>query len=334
LIPVNAQVGKFLKNVKNSVKQDIIGTPDTKKTRPEPPCACDPAELVVDLGKYQLDYSELTITVSDDGSVLLKDMHGDDYYIAKNGVSEGPFKPGNPKLEQFQIFAVSDNASDTKGLSKVFKGYVSKSGDKYMITFNGKNYGPYALISQFSVSLSKEQFAAIVTENIAVTPDLGKKMEEAVKNAKTDQEKMELSMQFAQQMSQSMAKYGPQTMTPRLVTNVPDADVGTRIEQGARLYNNLKYNEVVLVSQDKITDLHDKTIMDYTRSNCEPEGMFISSDNSRFACYSMGTLTFNDNKKLTELFNLHLMKSDGKIFLAYMYYSPKRNALMQCKIPF
>jgi hypothetical protein len=29
-----------------------------------------------------------------------------------------------------------------------------------------------------------------------------------------------------------------------------------------------------------------------------------------------------------------LVKIDGKVFLAYMYYSPKKNSIMQCKIPF
>jgi hypothetical protein len=61
--------------------------------------------------------------------------------------------------------------------------------------------------------------------------------------------------------------------------------------------------------------------------------LFVSSSNAIYAYYNYGTLTLSDNTTLTDLFDPYLMKADGKVYLAYMYYSPKKNAIMQCKIP-
>ena len=83
------------------------------------------------------------------------------------------------------------------------KPYITKSGDKFLITFAGKKYGPYARIDNFTVSKSKDKFAALATENVIVTEDQGKKMEEAMENAKSDDERMELAMEYAQQMSEA-----------------------------------------------------------------------------------------------------------------------------------
>ena len=338
LIPANAQVGKFLKNVKNSVKQELLGTPDNKSksadTRPEPPCACDPAELIMEMGKYQIDYTELNISVLDDGSILVRDNASGDNYIAKNGVTDGPYKDGDPKMAQFQVYGKNDNEIDYKDIPLKYKSYISKSEEKYLITFNGKNYGPYALINKFIVSKSKDKFAAVVTENIVATADEGKKMDEAINNAKSDEERMQLAMQFSQQMQQKIMSSGPKSMMAKFITNVSDAKVDDIMSVQVQFYNNMKYDDILMASMDKIMDLQGNTIMTYSRTNCDPASMYISSDNSRYACYNYGTLTFSDNKTLTELFNLRLIKVDGKIFLAYMYYSPKKNAIMQCKIPF
>jgi len=339
LSPAGAQVGKFLKNVKNSVKQELTGTPDNKNkkgnTRPEPPCACDPSDLIMELGKYQIDYTELNISVLDDGSILVRDNVADNYYIAKSGATEGPYKSGDPRLDRFQVPANNGSEVKEKDLPEVYKGYISKAGEKYLITFNGKNYGPYALITKFSVSNSGDKFAAMATENIVATEDEGKKMEEAIKNAKTDQERMELAMQYSQKIQQKMMSGGgPQSMMSKLVTNVQGVKVDDMLAMGAQLYSNMKYDDILLVSFDKIMDLQGKTLMTFNRSECDPASIYISSDNSRYACYRYGTLTFSDSKTLSELFNPHLIKAEGKVYLAYMYYSPKRNAIMQCKIPF
>ena len=98
---------------------------------------------------------------------------------------------------------IIDDKSEAGFLAK-YKPYITKSGDKYLITFAGKKYGPYARIDNFTVSKSKDKFAAMATETVVVTEDQGKKMEEAMKNAKSDQERMDLAMEYAQQMQQTM----------------------------------------------------------------------------------------------------------------------------------
>jgi hypothetical protein len=339
LNPANPQVGKFLKNVKNNVTRDLLGTPEKSKVGPEPACACDPAELVMEIGKYKIDYTECDISVLDDGRVLLLDKLTDNYYINDNGTTGGPYKKTDPRVKQFEPGQKDENNDDGKAndetILKMCKGYATKSGDKFTLTFAGKTYGPYGMINSFMVTKSKDKFAAVVTENVAVTADEGKKMDQAMKNAKTEQEKMALAMQYKDEMlNKMMSGGGPQAMMPKIVTNVPDVNTDAFTALGGQLNGNLKYDEILLVSSDKISDLQGKKLISYSYLNCLPASMFLSSDNTRYACYNYGVLTFSDGKKLTELFNPHLVKTDGKVYLAYMYFSPKRNAIMQCKIPF
>jgi len=72
---VNGQKSGLLKKVANSMANELLGKPQTSNApQPEPDCACDPSELVIDLGgKLQLNYTELDISVRDDGAILLKD---------------------------------------------------------------------------------------------------------------------------------------------------------------------------------------------------------------------------------------------------------------------
>jgi hypothetical protein len=330
-IPVNAQVGKFLKNVGNSVKSDLLGG-NKNKPGPEPPCACDPAEFIVDLGKYKMDYTELNISVLSDGRVLIQDKLTSSYYVIKNGATEGPIKSDDPRVKQFQNVVANDD--EKKAIELMYKDYISKKGDKYTISFGGKTYGPYGLITQFAVNKSKDKFAAFVTENIIVTEAEGDAMDKAIKNAKTEQEKMELSMKYAQEMqNKMMSGGGPASMTPKIVSNVAASSADFLTIAGGVLNANIKYDEIMLVSQNKILDLQGKTVYTYPTGSIPPD-FFLSSDNSKSAFYSYGTLTMSDGRKLSELFNPLLMKAEGKIYLTYMYYSPKRNAIMQCKIPF
>jgi hypothetical protein len=333
-VQVNAQVGKFLKNVKNNVTKDLLGTPDNKaKAGPEPSCACDPAELIMEVGKYKIDYTELNISVLEDGRVLIQDKMSDNYYVIKNGVTQGPYKKGDSRIAEFQTSG--DKGEDSDWIVARYKDYISKSGDKYVITFAGKTYGPYARIDRFAVSKSNDKFAAMATETIVATAAEGKKMDEAINNAKTQQEKMDLAMQYSQQMQQKMLSTGdPTSIMSKLITNVPNAVTDLNATMGGQFCSTVKYDDIVMVYYNKITDLTGKLIMNVKPGGCSIDGMFISSDNTRSACYNYGTLTFSDGKTLAELFNPHLVKSDGKVYLAYMYYSPKRNAIMQCKIPF
>jgi hypothetical protein len=301
---------------------------------PEPSCSCDQAVLVMEMGKYQIDYTELSISVQDDGSVLVKDSQKGNYYIVKNGITEGPYKTGDPVISGFQVDKKNDNDIEVKDIPLIYKSFISMSGEKYLITFNGKKYGPYSQISKFVVSKTKDKFAAIVTENIILTDELRKRYEVLLNKAKTDDERMQISMKMSKEMEDRTKKYGPQSEGPIFISNVPGAVFDKSLVYSANFYNNIKYGEIVTESSTIISDLQGKKILTYDYSECSPESMFISSDNSRYACYSEGTLTLGDNTKFSELFNPYLLKMDGKPYLAYMYYSPKRNAIMQCKMPF
>ncbi|MCE5346176.1 MAG: hypothetical protein LLG13_07815 [Bacteroidales bacterium] len=334
--PAIAQVSGLLKKAKNSVTNELLGNNDksTAKTSPEPSCACNDAELVVGLGgSLKLDYKELTISVADDGRILAKDRISGKYYIIKNGVSQGPYSEGDPKLADFQ--EISDDNNSMEALLIKYKSYISKSGEKYKITFDGKNYGPYARIENFVVTKAKNQFAATVVDKVIATEDQGKKIEAAMNNAKTDQERMDIAMKFSQQMQQNILSGGnPEGITPKLITNVIDEPIDQTKFMTAVLNGNAKYDEILLISYDKITNLKGNPVMTIKPEDAGAEKLFINSSNTRYAIYGYGTLTFSDGTTMNSLFNPGLIKTDGKIYLTYMYYSPKNNALMQCKIPF
>jgi hypothetical protein len=330
-----AQLSKFVKNVSKSVQKDLTGDQNKnsgKKALPEPASACDQAELILDLGgKLKVDYSEISITSADDGSILVQEYNSGNYYIAKDGVVQGPFKKEDPKI---QAFGIIDEKSGSSDFLIKYRQYITKSGEKFLITFLGKKYGPYALINMFAVSKSKEKFAASVTENVAVTEDKAKKMEAAMKNAKTDEEKINLSIQFARDMQSDMGNVTQESYIPKFITNIEGATYDPMKSIGGQFSGDFKYDDILLYNYDKIMDFKGNTIYSGDHNAIDPQGFFINTDNTRTASYNYGTLTFNDKTTLPEVFNPHWVKTDGKVFLAYMYYSPKRNAIMQCKIAF
>ena len=244
--------------------QEITGEDNSKKaSKPEPACACENAKLIMDLGgKYNLDYSEISISMLNDGSMLVWDKLGYKYYIVKDGISQGPYDENDPKLKKFNSSGNEETDDNSKkGLENMYPDYVVKSGDKYLIKFGGKSYGPYAVIQDFVVSGSKDKFAAIVTDDIIMNEDQGKKMEEAMKNAKTDQEKMDLAMKMQQQIQDKMMKgSGTGTFQPKLATNVPGAVYDPMTWAMARLDGKAKFDEIVLIAPDKIMDLKGNTI--------------------------------------------------------------------------
>jgi hypothetical protein len=337
----NSQLSKLVKTVKANVQNELAKDKnqnqktgnDTPKTLPEPAGSCADAQLIMDLGgTLKIDYTEIGITIGDDGRLLVQDRLNSNYYIVKDGVTQGPFSKGDPALADFGI---TKNGDDRKSLSVKYKNYITKVGDKFLITVMDKKYGPYAQINMFAITKSKEKFAASVTENVPVTEDKAKKMEEAMKNAKTDQEKMNLSMQFAMEMqSQMMNNGGTSSILPKFITNIPGAVYDPAASSGATFNGNLKYDDILLSSYDKIMDLKGNSIMSITPGSINPDEFYISSDNSNYASYSYGTITFKNKTTLTDVFNPHWLKVNGKVYLAYMYYSPKRNSIMQCKLPF
>ena len=82
------------------------------------------------------------------------------------------------------------------------------------------------------------------------------------------------------------------------------------------------------------SDLQMKTVLTLKQDAIGIKDLFVNTANTKYAFYTYGTLTFSDGTTLSELFNPHLIKVNGQVYLAYMYYSPKRNAIMQCKVKF
>lgn len=332
IMPVNAQVGNFLKNVKNNVVKDVLGEKAVKSDPgPDPECACDDAIVGIDLGKYKLEYSEIAISMSDDGRMLVTDRFNNAYYIVKDGVSQGPYKSGDPKLADF---GMADDDGNENPILKKYARYISASGDKYVISFMGKTYGPYARIDGFAVNRSGNKFAAWVTKNVTVTEAQGKSMEARMKNARTDAEKMALAMEMAQQMQDNVMEAGAEGFNPEFISNIPGASLDFTTTMGGQLDSKTKYDDILLVFPTKIMNLSGKTLFNLKSQVSEEGGLFVKSDNSGYAWYNYGTLTFSDGRVITDLFGVYLMKSEGQVFIAYMYYSPKKNAIMQCKIPF
>ena len=330
--PVNAQVNHLLNKVTKSVADPTSAKSSNQE--PEPKCACEKPDLILDLGgNLKLNYSEITISVRDDGSILVKDKFGGNYYIVKDGVSQGPIKAGDSRLAGFDDLNQADAA---KGANRWANSeYISYSGEKYLIKFGGKSYGPYSQINEFKVAKSKDKFAAIVVQNVPVSEADGKKMEEAIANAKTDQEKMDLSMKYSQQMMQKMQEGGgPMSTLPKLITNIAGANYDPMKSVGGSLNNNVKFDDILLTTYDKVIDLSNKVLLTLKSDENGAKDLFVNTNNTKYAIYNYGTLTFNDGTTLPNLFNPYLIKISGQVYLAYMYYSPKRNAIMQCKIPF
>ncbi|MGD0340887.1 MAG: hypothetical protein ABSA76_04160 [Bacteroidales bacterium] len=327
---VNSQ--SLFKKVTNSMKDELLGS-KKGNTDPEPACACSDAEQVVGLGgKLQIDYKEAEISTMDDGSLLLKDRLSGNYYIVKDNVTTGPLTQGDPRLAGFDE---SDNNSDQSAVLLLrYKAYISKSGDKYVINFGGKQYGPYAQINSFVMPKSKDKFAAIVIENVVANEAESKKMEQEMNNAKTDQEKMELSVKYAQQIQQKVLQSGGVAgMAPKLVTNIPGAITNISTYMDETINGNAKYDELTMAAHDKINDLTGKTLITLRQNDVGINDIFINTANTKYATYNYGTINFSDGTSLSSLFNPHLVKSGSQVYLAYMYYSPKKNAIMQCKIP-
>jgi hypothetical protein len=334
--PADAQ-GSLLKKVAGAMKDELIGTgsKSSSKQEAEPGCACDQPETVLDMdGKYKLDYKELEITTMDDGSLLAQDRRTGEYYIVKGGVTQGPYQEGDPRIAGYSDYSGDDNEY-MNGLVQRYKGIVSKTGDKYIITMGGKTYGPYAKIVDFTITPSRDKFACFELDEQLAAEAEAKKVEEAIEKAKSDQERMELALKFSQQMANKMMQDGgAESSMAKLVTNIPDVKVDFYSGDMGSMVGNSKYDEILTFSYTRIQTLQGKTLFDPTPEELfVSERKFVNSSNTRYAYYSYGTLTFSDGKSLPDCFNPYLTKTGGQVYLVYMYYSPKRNAIVQCKIP-
>lgn len=342
LVPYPLVSQGVLSKVKNAVAKEILGTnkddnsSNPSKPGPEPPSARDDAKVIVDLSEFKLDYNEINICEKEDGSILIKSRITGKYYIVRDGKSEGPLNENDPRVtECFDASKGLTDSQDSDEWAAMYPSYITRSGDKYMLKFNGKSFGPYAVISDFAVSQSNNMFAAIVTENVMVTQDQSKKMEAEMEKAKTDQERLDIAMKYSQQMSNIMMQQGgAESLQAKLVSNVPGATYDAMKWMGGRLNSKVKFDDIVVLASDKILDLKGNTLISLTHNSYNYKDLFLNSSGTKYAVYQYGTITFSDNTTLSELFNPRMKKTDGKIYLTYMYYSPGKNAIMQAAIPF
>ena len=123
-------------------------------------------------------------------------------------------------------------------------------------------------------------------------------------------------------------------MQPKAVSNIPGVTYDMMSWMGGRLNGTIKTDDILILAPDRILDLSGKLIMKLDQDDYNSYEIFVSSANDRYGSYKYGTLTFSDNTKLTDLFNPYLAKKNGKAYLSYMYYSPGKNAIMQCSMPF
>jgi len=338
-----AQLGGLIKKVKGKITDKALGNPDSsvdsKETsnKEDPPCACKDATVAFKFTEgLKINYKEATFSVSEDGTLLVFDMINKKYYTAKDGILQGPFESTDPIVSKFDFQKEgSGDAPTAEALLARNKAFIFPSGDKHVIKMGGKTYGPYATIQSFELNHSKNKFAAMVAEDVLMTKAESDKMEQESKNAKTDQEKMELAMKMSQQMQEKMqANGGAFNLGPKLVSNIPGAKSDGMI--GSRFSGKVKFDDIVIVGMDKITDLAGKTLITFDphKYNAYSSRFWLSSDNSILATYNSGLLTISNGKEFAEVFCPYIMKSDGKVYLIYMYFSPVNNAIMQCRLPF
>jgi hypothetical protein len=339
----HAQLGGLMNKAKNKLLDKALGNSDngnnSKSTavKDDPLCACSDATVAFKFTEgLKINYKEATFSVSEDGTLLVFDMVSKKYYTAKDGVLQGPYEAESSIVRQFDL------PEEEKGtqlspdvLLERYKGFIVPSGEKFTINFAGKSYGPFAVVQSFVLNHSKTKFAALVARDVLMTEDQGAKMELEAKNAKTDQERMALAMKMSQQMQERMMAAGGEIdMLPKLVSNIPGAK--SDMMMGNNFSGKVKFDDIVNVGFDKITDLTGKTLItiDPQKINISANGFWLSSDNSRLASYDYGLLTLSDGKEFAEVFCPYVMKDAGRVYLTYMYFSPVNNAVMQCRLPF
>lgn len=312
----------------------LLGTAVSVIAQPDPDCACSDPDLVIDLSGKSLVYAEISCQVTGNGSFLVRDNVSGSYYLSGKGVTSGPFQENDPAVKPF----LSDDLSDTYDPWVAEYGkYISKNDDRYTISFAGKAYGDFYEIIDFHVTGTSEKFLAVVSDR----EPLGLKLEKINRDMDgitTDEQKKELELRHARAIEEEMMAGDDPMSNLKMITNIPDAVFDP--EQSFMFLTDVKYDEILKAMYDdngqiSFFNLSGKRIMTIgSEYSLYAEKQFLSSDNSRYAVYGNGTLTFSDGTTKSDLFNPYLMKSDGIVYLAYLYYSPSRNSICQCKIQF
>lgn len=301
----------------------------------EPSCACNPAELVINLTGKSLKYTEVTFNLLGDGSFLLRDGATGNYYKVKDGITQGPLTVNDPDAAPY---ITEETSVVYDPLLTKFGKYITRKGDQYLITFKGKSYGPYYEIPAFHVTRSGEKFLASVNEKEPLGLKL-EKLNRSMGEAKTEEQRKEIELKQSELVQAELLAGDDPTASLKMISNIPGAKFNA--ETPMMYFNSdSKYNDIFRIEFDdngkmNYYDLTDRRILSIKQEMAVMgDQHFISSDNSKFAVYGNGTMTFSDGTTKSDLFNPYLTNIAGKLYLAYLYYSPARNSIMQCKIPF
>jgi hypothetical protein len=325
-----AQLGGLLNKVKNKIVDRALGN-DSGSQANEPECATGNDKVVFEFDKgYKVDMTEITVCIQN-GDILLFSKLTSKYFVKKKNSDspEGPYEADNPEVTRFNCNStVSSN--EKKDFSVIYPEFVSRSGEKFLIKFGGKSYGPYATIMNFVVSDLKSKFVAQVIPDMMFTEKEGKEMEAEGKNADnmTMEQKMAMARKIQDKMMQKTTSGNPLDFQMKIISNIPD--VTGNPGASVMFSSAIKYDEIVCLGSGQIMDLSGKTIFTYDIQKVNPyDGLWLSSDNTRYVTYSYGLLKFSDGKECKDVFSPYLVKEEGKVYLNYLYYSPKRNAIMQ-----
>lgn len=334
-----AQLGGLMNKVKNKVIDKALGKEagsvesQNSAVGKEPACASDNAKIVFEFEKgYKVVMQEITVCIQD-GDILLFSKLENKYFIKKKNSDspEGPYETGAPEVIRFSCNGSSEDGN--KDWPALYPDLIFRAGDKFEIRFGGETYGPYAVIQNFVVSSLKTKFVAQVIPDIMFTEKEGAQMEKEAGNAQTMEQQMEMARKVQEKVMNKMSGGNPMDFSMKMVSNVPG--VSENLGMTAMLSSGIKYDEIVWIGFDNIMDLSGKTIFTFNRQNVDiMGGIWLSSDNSRYASYSNGLLKFSDGQECSEVFSPYLYKENGNVILNYHYFSPKNNAIMQVSVPF
>jgi hypothetical protein len=327
---VSAQLGGLMNKIKKEVANKVLGTSGDVK---DPACATNDAVVIYKFARDEkIAMNEVSFCHTSKGAILIQNKMSKAYYVIMNGKQSGPFPDGDPALNEFGY--CSQRMQDTDDVTVKYNGFVFRQGDRYVIRFAGKTYGPYDQILSFTVSSLQDKFVASVYEKMLKESDLGdmSKFEKEIENAKTDAERTQLAMQMSQKVSAAMIQKGGMSTGPQVVSNIPDVNWNPLL---CTTNSDIKFNDIVEVTMSDIKDIRGNDL--YTFKSNEIglyEKFWLNNDNSQWAGYSNGKITFSGGKEINEVFSPYIDQFDGKTFLTYMYFSPVKEAIMQVRIPF
>jgi hypothetical protein len=290
--------------------------------------SCDDGEIVFKFdGKMKLNYTETQVCISKNGSLLLSEKFSENplYYISEKGKVTGPVKEGDLRLQAFDCLGNNDDTQSK---------YVSESEGKYYITVGAKKYGPFASVTNFTITRDESRFVAITLKDgftggfdMKDVEEVTKKMENA-----TQAEQIALAMELSAKMEKQITTNTDEAT--QFVTNIQG--INWKKEMGQKFNNTVKNNEICILRDDgSITDLTGKVIFSNTGNEYHDYNNFwISRDNKLQAWFDYGTLRISDGRMIENVFSPIVQTEAGVDFLSYFYYSPDKDAIMKCKIPF